>query len=59
MTHRPQIERLKRDSRELEYFIRRMEKKGYLEKAYSTKKRLTYLCSKIEEMEENVLNYQA
>jgi len=36
-----------------------MEKKGDLEKAYSTKKRLTYLCSKIEEMEENVLNYQA
>jgi len=56
--HGPQIERLKRDSRELEYFIRKMEKRGDLERAYVIKKRLVFLCSKIEEMEEN-FNYQS
>jgi len=58
MMHGPQIERLKRDSRELEYFIRKMEKRGDLERAYVIKKRLLFLCSKIEEMEEN-FNYQS
>lgn len=58
MMYGPQVERLKRDFRELEYFIRRMEKIGDYEKAYTIKKRLMYLCSKIEEMEENVINYR-
>lgn len=58
MTYGPQVERLKRDSRELEFFIRRMEKRGDLEKAYSIRKRLDYLCSRIEEMEEDLVQFR-
>lgn len=58
MSYGPQVERLKRDSRELEYFIRRMEKKGDLERVYIIQKKLSYLYSKIDEMEETLINYR-
>lgn len=58
MSYGPQVERLKRDSRELEYFIQRMEKKGDLERVYIIRKKLSYLYSKIDEMEETLINYR-
>jgi len=57
MTYTPQVERLKRDSRELEYFIRKMEKQGNSEKAFIIQKKLSYLQSKIDEMEETLVDY--
>ena len=53
----PQVERLKRDSRELEYFMRKMEKQGNSEKVFVIQKKLSYLKSKIEEMEEILVDY--
>lgn len=47
-----QIERLKRDCREIEHFIKRQEKRGNNKKAYILKKKYDYMKSRIDEMEE-------
>lgn len=47
-----QLERLKRDSRELEYFVKRLEKKGNTTKAFDLQRKKEYLNSRIEELEE-------
>ena len=47
-----QVERLKRDCREMEYFIKRQENRGNEQKAYSLQKKHDYMKSRIEELEE-------
>lgn len=47
-----QVERLKRDARELEYFKRRLQLRGNHTKAYNMQKKCDYLNSRIEELEE-------
>lgn len=47
-----QVERLKRDCREMEYFIKRQEKRGNSKKAYMLQKKHDYMKSRIEEIEE-------
>lgn len=47
-----QLERLKRDSRELEYFVKRLEKKGNTTKAFDLQRKKEYLNSRIEELED-------
>jgi hypothetical protein len=47
-----QLERLRRDSRELEYFVKRLEKKGNTTKAFDLQRKKEYLNSRIEELEE-------
>jgi hypothetical protein len=47
-----QIERLKRDCREIEYFIRRQEKRGNDKKAYILQKKYDYMKSRVDELEE-------
>ena len=49
-----QIERLKRDCREMEFFIKRHEKRGNEEKAYALQKKHEYMKSRIEELEETL-----
>lgn len=46
-----QIERLKRDSRELQNYIKRVEKEGNNGLVFKLRKKLTYLDDKIEEFE--------
>jgi len=55
MSYGPQVERLKKDSRELEYFMRKLQKTGNMQKAYTIQKKMEYLDSKIEEMKEDLL----
>jgi predicted RNase H-like nuclease (RuvC/YqgF family) len=47
-----QIERLKRDCREIEYFIKRQEKRGNDKKAYILQKKYDYMKSRVDELEE-------
>jgi hypothetical protein len=47
-----QIERLKRDCREIEYFIQRQEKRGNDKKAYILQKKYDYMKSRVDELEE-------
>ena len=54
--HGPQVERLKKDSRELEYFMRKLQKSGNSKKAHVIQKKLEYLDNKIEELVKNVEN---
>ena len=54
-----QLERLKRDCREMEYFIKRQEKRGNDKKAYSLQKKHDYLKSRIEELEEELISMAA
>lgn len=54
-----QIERLKRDCREMEYFIRRHEIRGNSKKAYMLQKKHDYMKSRIEELEESLLEKAA
>jgi|LakMenE18May11ns_1017448.scaffolds.fasta_scaffold9443098_2 hypothetical protein len=56
MSYQPQIERLKKDSRELEYFMIKLQKLGNTHKAYIIQKKMEYLNSKIDEMKA-VLSY--
>lgn len=49
-----QIERLKRDCREMEYFIRRHENRGNSKKAYVLQKKHEYMKSRIDELEETL-----
>mgnify|MGYP006147307251 FL=1 len=54
MSYGPQVERLKKDSRELEYFMRKLQKSGNSVKAHVIQKKREYLDSKIEEMKEDL-----
>lgn len=47
-----QIDRLKRDCREMDFFIKRQEKRGNSNKAYTLQKKHDYMKSRIEELEE-------
>jgi len=51
-----QVERLKKDARELEYYTRRLSQRGNDTKAYLMQKKCDYLNSRIEELEE-ILTY--
>jgi|AOAMet2_C49A8_35_1029299.scaffolds.fasta_scaffold17336_1 hypothetical protein len=55
MSYGPQVERLKKDSRELGYFMRKLQKSGNTQKAYIIQKKMEYLDSKIQEMKEDLL----
>jgi uncharacterized membrane protein (DUF106 family) len=52
-----QIERLKRDSRELKHYIRKVEKQGDKTLLFKLQKKQDYLDSRIEDIQEE-LNYQ-
>lgn len=55
----PQIERLKKDSKELKHYMFRLEKEGNNQLAYKIKSKLEYLNSRIndiEYLEEGVLH---
>lgn len=54
MSYGPQVERLKKDSRELEYFMRKLQKSGNTDKAHTIQKKREYLDSRIEEMQEDL-----
>jgi hypothetical protein len=54
MSYGPQVERLKKDSRELEYFMRKLQKSGNTDKAHAIQKKREYLDSRIEEMQEDL-----
>tara|TARA_B110000503_G_scaffold72394_1_gene111941 strand:+ start:1420 stop:1590 length:171 start_codon:yes stop_codon:yes gene_type:complete len=47
-----QVERLRKDSRELGYFMRRLEKRGNSKKVFDLQKKREYLNARIEEMED-------
>jgi len=47
-----QVDRLKKDSRELQHFMRKLEKKGETKRAYLIQRKIDYLGMKIEELEE-------
>lgn len=49
------IERLKRDHRELNHYIRRVEIEGNDHLAFKLKKKYEYLSSKIMDIEEELL----
>ncbi len=53
-----QIERLKKDSRELDHFIKRLEKEGDESKVYKLLKKQQFLNSRINDIEETVKNYR-
>lgn len=46
-----QIERLKRDSKELKHYMKKMEKRGDKNLVHKLKTKYEYLNSKIEEVE--------
>tara|TARA_B100000927_G_C16439660_1_gene459208 strand:+ start:663 stop:830 length:168 start_codon:yes stop_codon:yes gene_type:complete len=46
-----QIERLKRDSRELKHYMKKMEKRGDMNLVHKLKAKYEYLNSKINEVE--------
>ncbi|MDC0889042.1 hypothetical protein OAS42_00185 [bacterium] len=46
-----QLERLKQDSKELDFYIRRMKKKGKVDLAYKLAKKQTYLNQTIVEQQ--------
>lgn len=50
----PQVERLKRDSKELKHYMFRLEKEGNTHLAYKIKTKLEYLDSKILDIEYEV-----
>lgn len=51
----PQVERLKRDSKELKHYMYRLEKEGNKHLAHKVKTKLEYLTSKICDIEEEYL----
>jgi hypothetical protein len=48
----PQIERLKRDSKELKHYLYRLEKEGNQKQAYKIQTKLEFLNSKIVDIQE-------
>lgn len=51
----PQVERLKKDSKELKHYMYRLEKEGNKYQAHKVKAKLEYLASKIYDIEEEYL----
>lgn len=49
-----QIERLKRDSKELKHYMKRMEKRGDTNLVHKLKAKYEYLNSKISEVEMDI-----
>lgn len=49
-----QIERLKRDSKELKHYIQKIEKTGNTQLAYKLQKKHEYLASRIEDIKEEL-----
>ncbi len=49
-----QIERLKRDSKELKHYIQRVEQTGNKHLAYKLQKKHEYLSSRIEDIREEL-----
>lgn len=47
----PQVERLKKDSKELKHYMYRLEKEGNNQLAHKMKAKLEYLNSKIQDIE--------
>jgi hypothetical protein len=52
----PQIERLKRDSKELKHFMYRLEKEGNKPQAHKMKAKLEYLNSRITDIEAELVH---
>jgi len=52
----PQIERLKKDSKELKHYMYRLEKSGNTHAAHKMKAKLEYLNSKITDIEGELLH---
>lgn len=52
MLYGPQIERLKKDSKELKHYIKRLEKEGNDLLAFKLQKKVAYLSSRIDDMRE-------
>jgi len=50
MIYGPPIERLKKDSKELKHYIRRLEKEGNELLAFKLQKKQMYLSSRINDM---------
>lgn len=51
MIHPHQVERLKRDSKELKHYMFRLEKEGNKQLAHKVKQKYEYLCSRIEDLQ--------
>jgi uncharacterized membrane protein (DUF106 family) len=51
-----QIERLKKDSKELKHYIKKVEKKGNETLAYKLQRKYNYLTSRIIDIEEAMQN---
>lgn len=52
----PQVERLKKDSKELKHYMFRLEKEGNTHAAYKMRTKLEYLNSKIEDIEMELIH---
>ena len=52
MLYGPQIERLKKDSKELKHYIKRLEKEGNNLLSFKLQKKAAYLSSRIDDMRE-------
>jgi hypothetical protein len=50
------IERLKRDSKEIKHYMKKIEKTGNLTLAYKLRQKYEYLSSYIEEIQEEELS---
>ena len=51
-----QIERLKKDSKELKHYIQKIERTGNSELVYKLQKKHEYLSSRIEDIKEELIN---
>ena len=56
-TMNPQIERLRKDSKEMKHYIFKLEKKGKTILAAKMKCKLEYLNSQIGEIDEDLVSY--
>jgi hypothetical protein len=54
MVHAGQIERLKKDSRELSHYIHKLEKRGKNDIAYKLARRQSFLDAAIEQVESRI-----
>ena len=51
-----QIERLKKDSKELKHYIQKVERTGNTQLVYKLQKKHQYLASRIEDIKEEIIN---
>ena len=51
-----QIERLKKDSKELKHYIQKVERTGNTQLVYKLQKKHQYLASRIEDIKEELIN---